>query len=112
MKLDLSQIKALNSKSTATSRSRVSDIMLTAGKPLSKSEIAKLSDIHGARPEHNVSSQFTYLRTEGYVIKEVEPSLYLILATPTGDVPEYAIPFVQSMLGITPEPAITKEAKK
>lgn len=103
MKLTVDQIKALNSKSTATSRTRVADVMLSAARALDKTEIARLADITGARPEHNVASQFTYLRAEGYTIKEIEPSLFMILVLPSGDVPEYAKPEVQKMLGIKPE---------
>lgn len=108
MKLNIDQIKALNAKSTTTSRARVAEVMIAAARPLDKTEIAKLADITGQRPEHNVSTQFTYLRSDGYTIKEVEPSLFMILVTPDGNVPEYAVSEVQKMLGLKPEAAAKK----
>jgi hypothetical protein len=105
MKLTIEQIKALAAATTSTSRSRVADVMIKAATPLSKTEIAKLAQITGARPEHNVSSQFTYLRTEGYILKEIGSSTYMILGLPNGDVPEYAVPIVMQALGIKVEEA-------
>ena len=111
MKLTADQIKSLSAKSTTTSRARVADVMITAGRALTKTEIAKLSDIAGTRPEHNVSSQFTYLRSEGYLIKEVEDSAFMILALPDGTLPDYAQVEVAKMLGISVE-ALTKTTDK
>lgn len=98
MKLTKDQITKLQAKSTVNARSRVADAMLEAKKPLTKPEIATLAAISGSRPEHNVSSQFTYLRTEGYIIEEVNPKEYMILALPDLSVPEYAQTIVAERL--------------
>jgi len=103
MKLNIDQLKALAAKNAQTSKTRVADVMINSGKPLSKTEIAALAGITGARPEHNVSTQMTHLRTDGYTVKEVEPSLYMILTLPDGNVPPAAEDYVRQLLGMDDE---------
>lgn len=100
MKLSKEQIANLSAQNTSSLKFRVRDILIASEKPLTKTEIAQLCKVEGTRPEHNISSQLTYLRSEGYVVNAVEtnPNRYLVLALPTGDVPANAEPFVKKML--------------